>query len=376
MNIRLRRALVPTVALGLVLAAQPAHAGVSTTPDVTGQAAGGVYAIADAGDRTIIGGLFTRYGTRARANVAAINADGTVDVAWNPGTNGVVRAVAVSEDGTTVFLGGVFTTVGGQPRANLAAVDAVTGAVLDWTADTGGSAPDVNSLAVKGDRLYVGGKFGAIAGTTRKRLVALDITTSDVIPSFKPAPSGFIREVVVSPDGTKVYAGGGFSVIGGQTRGARAAELLASTGAATAFNPTGDGGNAVTVELTPDGSMFFYSTENNTVFAYDPDGSNAPLWSRKMSGNTQAMAAGPSGELYIGGHFSQDVTSKAKRAYFASIFYNTGQLTSWDPNATGGKMGVWALLVDDDDTKLHTGGLFKYFNGVQQRGYARFSGTP
>ena len=84
------------------------------------------------------------------------------------------------------------------------------------------------------------------------------------------------------------------------------------------------------------------------------------------SGNTQAMAAGPSGELYIGGHFSQDVTSKAKRAYFASIFYNTGQLTSWDLNATGGKMGVWALLVDDD--KLHTGGLFKYFNGVQQRG--------
>ena len=165
---------VPTVALGLVLAAQPAYAGVSTTPDVTGQAAGGVYAIADAGDRTIIGGLFTRYGNHARANVAAINADGTVDVAWNPGTNGVVRAVAVSEDGSTVFLGGAFTTVGGQPRANLAAVDAVTGAVLDWTADTGGSAPDVNSLAVKGDRLYVGGKFGAIAGTTRKRLVALE----------------------------------------------------------------------------------------------------------------------------------------------------------------------------------------------------------
>jgi hypothetical protein len=375
MNIRIRRALVPTVALGLVLAAQPAYAGVSTTPDVTGQAAGGVYAIADAGDRTIIGGLFTRYGTRARANVAAINADGTVDVAWDPGTNGIVRAVAVSEDGATVFLGGVFTTVGGQARANLAAVDATTGEVLaGWTADTGGAAPDVNSLAVHGNRLYVGGKFGAIDGTTRKRLVAIDVASGNLITSFKPAPSGFVREVVVSPDGTKVYAGGGFTTIGGQTRNARAAELLASTGAATAFNPTGDGGNAVTVEIAPDGSRFFYSTENNTVFAYDPTGSNTPLWSRKMSGNTQAMAAGPSGELYIGGHFSQDVTSKAKRAYFASIYYGTGALTAWDVNATGGKMGVWALLVDGDT--LHTGGLFKYFSGVQQRGYARFTGTP
>ena len=142
MNIRIRRALVPTVALGLVLAAQPAYASVSSTPDVTGQAVGGVYAIADAGDRTIIGGLFTRYGNRARSNVAAINADGSVDTAWNPGTNGVVKAVAVSEDGTTVFLGGIFTTVGGQARANLAAVDAVTGVVRDtWVANTGGTDP-------------------------------------------------------------------------------------------------------------------------------------------------------------------------------------------------------------------------------------------
>jgi WD40 repeat protein len=375
MNATRRRALVSAAVLGLVLAAQPAHAGVASTPDGTGQAAGGVYALADAGDRTIIGGLFTRFGGRARANVAAVLADGTVDKTWNPGTNGIVRAVAVSEDGDTVFLGGLFTQAAGAARANLAAVDAVTGEVLDsWVADTAGTSPAVNTLAVKGNRLYVGGTYVGIDGTTRKRLVALDVATGDVVTGFRPAPNGNVREVVVSPDGSKVYAGGAFTKIGGQTRDARAAELLASNGSATAFNPSGDGGNAVTVEVSPDGSRFFYSTENNTVFAYDPTMSNSPLWSRKMSGNTQAMAAGPSGELYIGGHFSQDVTSKTKRAYFASINYGNGSLTSWDPDATGGKMGVWAFLVDGD--KLHAGGLFRYFNGVQQRGYARFSGTP
>ncbi|MGH3346643.1 MAG: hypothetical protein ACRDO4_06645 [Nocardioides sp.] len=375
MNVVTRRALAPAVVLGLVLSAQPAYAGVSSTPDVTGQATGGVYAIADAGDRTIIGGLFTRYGGRARGNVAAVDADGTVDTAWNPGTNGIVKALALSDDRSTVFLGGLFSTAGGQPRANLAAVDAVTGQVLaGWTADTGGTTPDVNSLAVKGDRLYVGGRFTRIDGTTRKRLVALDVASGDVVTGFKPAPNGQVREVVVSPDGSKVYAGGAFTTIGGQVRAARAAELLASTGAVTSFNPSGDGGNAVTVEISPDGTRFFYSTENNTVFAYDPEESNSPVWSRKFSGNTQAMAAGPSGELYVGGHFSQDTTSKAKRAYFASIHYGTGDLSTWDPNATGGKMGVWAFLIDGD--KLHAGGLFRYFNGVQQRGYARFSGTP
>jgi WD40 repeat protein len=375
MNATRRRAFASAIVLGLVLTAQPAYAGVSSTPDSTGQAVGGVYALADAGDRTIIGGLFTRFGGRARANVAAILADGTVDKTWNPGTNGIVRAVAVSDDGGTVFLGGLFTQVAGAARANLAAVDAVSGQVLDsWVADTTGKNPAVNSLAVKGNRLYVGGTFVGIDGTTRKRLVALDVGTGDVVTGFRPAPNGNVREVVVSPDGSKVYAGGAFTKIGGQTRNARAAELLAGNGTATPFNPSGDGGNAVTVEVSPDGSRFFYSTENNTVFAYDPATSNSPLWSRKMSGNTQAMAAGPSGELYIGGHFSQDVTSKTKRAYFASINYGSGSLTSWDPNATGGKMGVWAFLIDGD--KLHAGGLFRYFNGVQQRGYARFSGTP
>jgi WD40 repeat protein len=376
MNIRIRRALVPTVALGLVLAAQPAYASVSSTPDVTGQAVGGVYAIADAGNRTIIGGLFTRYGNRARANVAAINADGTVDIAWNPGTNGVVKAVAVSEDGTTVFLGGVFTTVGGQPRANLAAVDAVTGVVRDtWVADTVGTNPDVNSLAVKGNRLYVAGQFGGIDGTTRKRLVALDIATGDLITGFRPAPNGNVREVVVSPDGTKVYAGGAFSTIGGQSRAASAAELLASNGLATAFNPTLSGGNVVTVALTPDGSRFFYSTENNTVIATDPAVGNGPVWTRKMSGNTQGMAASATGELYIGGHFSQDLTTKLKRTYMASLWYDDGSLTDWDPNASGGKQGVWAFLIDGD--KLHVGGFFRYFDTtITQRGYARFSGTP
>ena len=176
---------------------------------------------------------------------------------------------------------------------------------------------------------------------------------------------------MVSPDGTKLYVGGGFSAIGGAPRVA-AAELVASTGTATAFNPSQSGGNVVTVEITPDGSRFFYSTENNTIFAYDPAVSNDPVWQRKFSGNTQAMAAGPSGELYVGGHFSQDTTSKTKRAYFASIYYDTGALTPWDVAATGGKMGVWAFLVDGD--KLHAGGAFNVLS--VPRSSARTPGSP
>jgi len=363
------------VALSVTLALpQAAFASVSSAPDVTAQAAGTVYALAQVGDRTFVGGSFTRFGGRVRANVAAVLPDGTVDPGFNPGTDGTVYAVAASTDGSVIFLGGAFTTAGGAARANLAAVDAVTGAALGtWQADTVGTYPDVKSLAVFGNTLYVAGRYGGIDGTTRKRLSAVTVDTGDIVPGFRPAPSGNVREVVVSPDGSKVYAGGAFTTIGGQTRDNAAAELLASTGAATAFNPSTGGGNVVTVELTPDGSRFFFSTENNTVFAYDLNSDN-PVWSRKMSGNTQAMAASPSGELYIGGHFSQDQTTHLKRTFFASLRVSDGDLTTWDPNATGGKMGVWAFALDG--THVHAGGIFKYFNGVKQQGYARFAGTP
>jgi hypothetical protein len=43
-----------------------------------------------------------------------------------------------------------------------------------WSADTTGSSREVWSLAVKGDRVYVGGKFTGIDGTPRKRLAMVD----------------------------------------------------------------------------------------------------------------------------------------------------------------------------------------------------------
>lgn len=372
-----RGAGTTAVALTIVLAvSSAAHAGVSAVPDDTAEAAGGgVYALAMAGDRVIVGGTFTRFGGRERTGVAAVLPDGTVDRIFDPGTNGIVKAVAVSEDGSTVFLGGVFSTAGGAARANLAAVDATTGqAVVGWQADTVGTRPDVNSLAVHGDRLYVGGAYTGIDGTTRKRLVALDVSTGDVATGFKPNPNGNVREVVVSPDGTKVYAGGAFGKIGGQLQPIAVAELLASTGAATPFQPTGGSGNVVTVEVSPDGSRVFYSTENNSVLAYDPTVSSSPAWSRKFGGNTQGMAASASGELYLGGHFEQDQLSKEKRPLFASIYWHTGQLTAWNPDASGGKKGGWAFVIDG--THLHTGGFARYFGDVRQMGYARFTGGP
>jgi WD40 repeat protein len=354
----------------LLVSPGAAVANVSVTPDPTAKVAGGVYGMAQVEDRTVIGGLFTAVGGEPRSNVAAIGADGSVDPLFNPGVNGKVMAVAASEDGTVVFLGGTFTEAGGAPRANLAAVDAITGvAVAEWTADTSGTYADVVSLAVDGNRLYVGGRFTGIDGkTTHKRLVAIDTVTGNLISAFRPSPDKGVTEVVVAPDHT-VYAGGPFTMLGGQPR-LSAGSVDPATGTATGFAPSGNGGPARTIALSPDGSRFFYGTENNTLFAYDPAVSNDPVWLIKTSGNTQAIVVSDT-EMWIGGHFSQVVTGHIARPYVASLDPVDGSVNEWNPNCVGGKLGVWALVLEGNH--LHLGGQFTGFGTTKQRGYARFT---
>jgi hypothetical protein len=376
-----RKALIAAAAMSAALSVsmpQAAFASVSIVPDSTAKVAGGVYALAQSptDGRVFLGGSFTKAGGKAHVNLAALQSDGTVDPLFNAGTDGRVDALAVSQDGSILFAGGTFNEVtdpetGSVSRANLAALNSTTGEVLgSWQADTTGTTPQVDALRISGDTLYVGGRFGGIDGTTRNKLVALGATGGDVITSFRPRPNGKINEIRVSPDGSTVYVGGGFTSLGGQARVAAGA-VQSTNGDATSFAPQVDGGNAVTIELSPDGADFYATTENNTVFDFRTD-SNAPRWSVKMSGNTQAMAWSAN-DLYIGGHFSQVITTKEKRPFFASLNPTTGAVNAWNPNASGGKMGVWALLFDADRNQLHAGGVFSYFGSVAQRGYARFT---
>ena len=350
------------------------EASVSSVPDSTAKLAGGGYALAQNGSLTYVGGVFTKLGGKARQNIGAVRADGTVDPTFVPSTNGKVKSIAVSDDGTRVFLGGSFTMVDGQPRANLAAVDATTGALVQaWRADTTGTTPDVHSLAVHGDLLYVAGKYGGIGGTSRKRLQAVSVSTSAVIMGFNAKVSGGIRQIELSPDFATLYAGGGFTSLSGQSRLGIGA-VSAVTGAPTSWAPTETGGNLVSIGLSPNGSTLYFGTDNNTVYRYSVT-SNNPTYFFKMSGNTQAIAA-TNTEVYFGGHFSQSVAEKLHRAFLASFDPATGKLTTWDPGTEGGKMGVWDLMVEGNH--LHVAGVFSSFDygAVQQRGYARFTGTP
>ena len=369
-----RLGAIVATALSLVVAAPGiAFAAYSSTPDNTARVNNTVLAIAQVGSRTIIGGNFTSVGGQPRNGVAAIRADGTVDPTFNPDVDGVVRAISASEDGSRIFLGGTFADVGGQPRANLAAVDA-TGTVLpDWSANTGGTRPDVLSLAVSGSRLYAGGRYTTIDGrTNRKRLTALDVTTGDVDTSFAPFPNSWVRVVVPNPDGSSVFAAGAFTTIGGASRPTRVAELD-TQGAATAFAPTsGGGGVVVAMGTSPSTDRLYYGIGDNRVFAYDV-ASNTEVWTVKNGGDTQAIDA-TEDEVFLGGHFGNNLVDKVKRQWVESVNASDGSVTSWDAGLSGGTLGVWAIQVTP--AAVLVGGEFTTSHGAACRRFARFAVTP
>lgn len=111
------------------------------TPDATFPALNGgaepINALALQSDgRIVVGGTFTSLGGVARARLARLNADGTLDPTFDPGANGAVTALALQADGR-LMLGGDFTNVSGLPRVGLARLAATAPATqtLGATAD-------------------------------------------------------------------------------------------------------------------------------------------------------------------------------------------------------------------------------------------------
>ncbi len=187
---------------------------------------GQVQAVAlQANGQLVLGGTFTSVGGVVRSNAARVNADGSLDTAFNPNVVGSINAVAVQANGQIV-LGGSFSSVGGAARLNLARVNA------DGTLDTTFS-PNPNgavnalSLLTNG-QIALGGSFTTIGGVAQPNLARLN-ANGTVDTSFNAVADGAVTAIALQPDG-KMFVGGGFSHLDGLNR-FRFGRLSASTGA-------------------------------------------------------------------------------------------------------------------------------------------------
>lgn len=189
-------------ALALVVGSAPLHAqnvGVLPAPALDLKAAGFVYAVARAADgKLVIGGYFNEVNGQPRANIARLNADGTLDASWNPGADEGVESLAVDANGD-VYAGGYFGTIGGLPRLGVAKLDGATGAaVVGWDVQLDGGVADL-SLDGSG-QLYVTGNFSNAGSSAHGGLIRVDSATGEVDHAWVPSLDFSATNMAISDD--------------------------------------------------------------------------------------------------------------------------------------------------------------------------------
>ncbi len=192
---------------------------------------------------------------------------------------------------------------------------------------------------IVGNRVFATGKFtqarpaGAAAGTNqtaRSNILAYDLTTGALITSWAPTLNAQGLRLAASADGSKIYVGGDFDQVSGQSR-SRVAAIDAQTGAVLPFNP----------------------------------GANSTVEALALNGNT----------LYLGGDFTRvgtNTTGFSARTRLAAVDATTGAALPWAPAADD---LVRTIVVHPASGRVIVGGSFNTLNGSQQWGMGSLDGV-
>jgi uncharacterized delta-60 repeat protein len=226
-------------------------------PAITGSSSS-VYALAlQADGKILLGGYFSQVAGSARTNLARLNANGTLDTAFNRGIDGSVACLALQANGS-ILVGGSFTLLnleGGDLIAYFNMVRLSTNGVVDQ-----GFYPDpdnaVTSMVVQPDgKILVAGDFTILdSGTTAAPRAGLGRfnANSTVDTAFNPGQDGEVNSMVLQTDG-KIIVGGTFNTLAGQPR-SRIGRLNANGTIDSTFNPGADG-EVVSLAIQADGKV-------------------------------------------------------------------------------------------------------------------------
>lgn len=318
--------------------------------------------------KILIGGIFTSVLGVTRNNIARLNANGTLDMAFDPNANGDVIAIAVQADGN-ILASGRFTNIGSAARNRIARLDATTG-----TADLLFN-PDANELVfsivpLADGKILVGGRFSgvnSIGGATRNRIARLN--SNGTADSFNPDANNDVFVISVQADGM-ILAGGRFTTIGGVMRNRVA--RLDSGGVLDSFNP--DANNTVNaIAVQPDGKILaggsftsIGAATRNRIARLDSGGA-ADAFNPDASAGVNAIAVQTDGKILVSGDFT--IINTLSRIRIARLDPG-GTVDSFNPNPNNNNVFAIALQTDG---KVLVGGRFTTIGGQARSLFARLT---
>ncbi len=282
-------------------------------------------------NKLIVGGEFTLFANSPRNNIARLNADGTLDDSFNPGT-GFNNSSRVNDaallSNSKIAVAGNFNTYNGDAQRMIVVLNA------DGSRDASFNAGFTQSGEIKKVVPYAGGKFlilgsfrfGSETQSTNFAMLNADGTRdASFAPTFTPVADS-INSMAVQPDG-KIIVTGRFTTVNGSAK--RYIARLGADGSLdntlTLNTPDYTQNYISELYVQPDGKILisgsFQHTGNRfisslSLMRLNPDGGrdfsfNAP---HGGTGGGENFAVQPDGRILALRNFSFD--------YFKTVFKN------------------------------------------------------
>lgn len=285
--------------------------------------------IPDGSGGWFIGGSFTSVGGFNRTAVARINSDGTLNETWdaNLGSGGIVYALAIGgTSGTRLYLGGSFSSVGGSSRNNIAAVNVADGSLDTWYLGSGATGTIYAITLSFANNVVLGGDFSYTVGAnTYVNLIQINNTGNIATQVGNLVPvNGVVRSLAFGTQ-FSLYIGGDFTTV----------------------------------------TSFFGTANRSRIARMNWDaGFSAYLladWNPGANGTVRSIIYpaddGFSPDVIIGGDFTS--VGEESRNHIARINFD-GVVTSWNPDIGGTSPTVYALSLPLlSATTLYAGGNFE-----------------
>jgi uncharacterized delta-60 repeat protein len=332
----------------------------------------------DLNGRVLIGGYFTIIGGVSRHYIARLNSDGSLDTGFNPGAganNRVVRVLA-QPDGK-VLLGGLFTSLNGTNRARIARLNADGNLDLSFNPGSGANG-DVLSMARQDDgKILLAGEFTAFNGTNRGRVARLNADGSlDASFNTSTGANLTVRAVAPQSDG-KVLIGGDFLSVNGTNRN-RIARLNSDGSLDASFTiGTGANGPVECIAVQGDGSVLLggqftsmSGTSRGRLARIDQNGMLDGTFNPNADGFVLSLAVHVDGKVLLGGDFFS--VTGVSRPHVARLNMNGSLDLGFNPG-TGANDTVNAVAFQTDGKAL-VAGFFNTMNGIGRSCLARLQG--